>query len=109
MQSLESLVRLAQAADSDWAERQEAFCQIVERFQDMAYGYSLALLGEAALAQDAAQEAFITAYLQLGQLRDPSAFPGWFRRIVFTQCSSMRRRKAFQMQAIEEDQDIPST
>jgi F-type H+-transporting ATPase subunit beta len=60
----------------------EAFCDIVERFQDMAFGIAYAMLGDASVAQDAAQEAFIEAYLKLPALREPAAFPGWFRRIV---------------------------
>jgi hypothetical protein len=33
------------------------------------------------LAQDAAQQVFIDAYLSLHKLLEPAAFPGWFRRI----------------------------
>jgi F-type H+-transporting ATPase subunit beta len=59
-----------------------AFSEIVRRFQDMAYGVAYAILGDAAVAQDVAQEAFIEAYVNLPALREPAAFPGWFRRIV---------------------------
>ena len=70
-----------------------AFEQIVRRFQDMAYGCAYSLLGDFHLAEDASQEAFIEAYRQLRQLRDPDAFPGWFRRIVFKHCHRITRRK----------------
>jgi RNA polymerase sigma factor (sigma-70 family) len=60
----------------------EAFTKLVRRFQDMAYGVAYAMLGDAALAQDAAQESFIEAYLSLPTLREPVAFPGWLRRVV---------------------------
>src|SRR5262245_14258129 len=59
----------------------------------MAFAYSFALLGDAYLAEDVAQEAFITAWHKLSQLRDPEAFPGWFKRIVATQCSRLLRTK----------------
>src|SRR5947209_7871682 len=71
--------------------RQAAFSLIVERYQDAAYGYALATLGDPHLAWDAAQEAFLTAYCSLAQLRSPEAFPGWLRRIVRTRCRHLRR------------------
>lgn len=69
-----------------------AFARIVRRFQHMAFGYAYAMLGEFHLAEDAAQEAFIEAYRRLGSLRDPAAFPAWFRRIVLGRCSRLTRR-----------------
>ena len=72
-------------------ERHRAFGRLVSAFQDMAFGYAYTLLGEAQAAQDAAQEAFITAYLQMDALRDPRAFPGWFKRILWSQCGHLRR------------------
>ncbi len=71
----------------------EAFAAIVSRFQDMAVGYAYALLRDLHLAEDAAQEAFLEAYLCLPKLREPAAFPGWFRRIVFKQCDRLKRGK----------------
>lgn len=65
----------------------EAFGTLVRRFQDMAVGYSYSLLLDFPLAEDAAQEAFLQCYLHLPRLRDPEAFPAWFRRIVFSQCT----------------------
>jgi RNA polymerase sigma factor (sigma-70 family) len=75
------------------AGRQEAFGALVERYQDAAYGYAYALLGDRQLAQDAAQEAFLSAYHNLGALRVPGAFPGWLRRIVRTHCLRLRRAR----------------
>lgn len=70
-----------------------AYAGLVRRFQDMAVGYAYTLLGDFHLAEDAAQEAFVQAYLDLGRLNEPAAFPGWFRRIVFKYCDRMIRRK----------------
>lgn len=87
MEPLEPLVSRARDGDVD------AFSVIVRRFQDMAVGYGYSLLHDFQLAEDAAQEAFFEAYRTLGNLRDPAAFPGWFRRIVFKQCDRITRRK----------------
>src|SRR5262245_24234119 len=70
-----------------------AYEAIVRRFQDMAVGYSYAQLGDWQLAEDAAQEAFIIAYLDLDSLQDAAAFPGWFRRIVVKQIDRIRRKR----------------
>jgi RNA polymerase sigma factor (sigma-70 family) len=69
-----------------------AYESIVRRFQDMAVGYGYAVLGDLQLAEDAAQEAFLNAYSDLHALRDPAAFPGWFRRIVLKHVDRIRRR-----------------
>ncbi len=68
-----------------------AFGRLVRDFQDMAVGYALSLLGDVHAAEDAAQEAFLTAFQKLGDLRETSAFPGWFRAVVRTACVRMRR------------------
>jgi F-type H+-transporting ATPase subunit beta len=69
----------------------EAFSEVVRRCQDMAYSIAYAMLGDTGLAQDAAQEAFIAAYLNLAALREPAAFPGWFRRVVIKHSDRERR------------------
>ncbi len=80
-------VEKAQAGDV------EAFGAVVGRFQDMAVGYAYSVLGDFHLAEDAAQDAFVQAYLNLSTLREVRAFPSWFRRIVFKQCDRITRRK----------------
>lgn len=87
MEDLARLVIRARDGDAD------AFGAVVRRFQDMAVGYSYSLIGNLHLAEDAAQEAFLEAYLCLPGLREPAAFPGWFRRIVFKQCDRLTRGK----------------
>jgi RNA polymerase sigma factor (sigma-70 family) len=60
----------------------------------MAYGCAYSVLGDFHLAQDVAQEAFLAAYRELPNLRQPKAFPGWFRQIVLSQCHRLTRRRA---------------
>jgi RNA polymerase sigma factor (sigma-70 family) len=88
MDALDSVVARAREGDAD------AFAVIVHRFQDMAVGYSYSMLHDFQLAEDAAQEAFFEAYRTLPKLREPAAFAGWFRRIVFKQCDRITRRQA---------------
>lgn len=69
-----------------------AFTEIVRRFEVMAHRIAFTMLGDYSLAEDAAQEAFIDAYLSLHNLREPAAFPGWFRRVVFKHAERQLRR-----------------
>ena len=105
--SQQNLMQLLRAAsNARTAERNAAFNEIVLRFQDMAFGLAYARLGDFALAQDAAQEAFVTAWRHLDQLRTPEAFPGWFQRIVVTQCHRMTRNRRGETVPFDELRDI---
>src|SRR5438270_8645810 len=68
----------------------------------MAYAYAYAVLGDFCLAEDAAQEAFISAWQKLSQLRQPEAFPGWFRRVVLTECNRLTRGKRPRTMSLDE-------
>ncbi|MCL5999124.1 MAG: sigma-70 family RNA polymerase sigma factor [Chloroflexi bacterium] len=103
--SISLLIAKATAARAAHAEKGAAFGQIVRQFQDMAFACAYAVLGDFYLAEDAAQEAFIAAWRNLDQLRQPEAFPGWFKRIVLSQCNRMTRGKHLEtvpLDAIEE-------
>lgn len=87
MASLITIVNRAQDGDVN------AYGELVCRFQDMAVGYAFGILGDAHLAEDAAQEAFVAAYADLPQLQAPEAFPAWFQRVVFKHCDRLTRGK----------------
>lgn len=72
----ESLVQRANRGDVD------AFTDLVTRYQGMAFAYALTTLGDYQLAEDATQQALMTAYRNLASLREPGRFGGWLRGIV---------------------------
>lgn len=78
-------------ASPDAAEREYLFAEVVRRFADMAFACAYALLGDPQLAEDAAQEAFAVAWRRLDAVREPAAFPGWFRRVVASQAHRLLR------------------
>jgi RNA polymerase sigma factor (sigma-70 family) len=86
----------------------DAYDAVVRRFQDMAVGYGYSILRDFQLAEDAAQEAFFEAHRCLASLREPEAFPGWFRRIVFKHCDRIMRRAQIPLVAMDAVQE-PST
>jgi DNA-directed RNA polymerase specialized sigma24 family protein len=101
VKEIRELIIEARTPESSASEKQESFREIVTRFQDLAYACAYAMLKDSWLAQDVAQEAFITAWQKLGQLRQPEAFPGWFRRIVLNECHRLTRSKKLQFVALE--------
>ena len=101
MKDVQDIVLTAADPNNPPAARREAFGELVIRFQDMAFACAFAVLGDVYLAQDTAQEAFVVAWQKLGQLREPAAFPGWFKRIVLTQCNRLTRCKHLQILPLE--------
>ena len=109
MEAYEKWVLIAADEQLPLSERQQAFGELVHLFQDMAYSVANGTLEDFHLAQDAVQESFVTAYRQLNQLRDPLAFPGWFKQIVYSQCHRLLRGKRFPTKPLEATADLIST
>ncbi len=95
MKEVSHLVEAAQAGDS------EAYAALVQRFQGVAYATAYRRVGDHHLAQDIVQDAIIEAFLHLPQLKEPSAFPGWFRQIVLRQCTRVLRQASIQCTSLE--------
>jgi predicted RNA polymerase sigma factor len=101
MNSYEDLVITARTESLDRNRRHAAFGSLVKQFQRLAYRCACKLLNDPRLAEDITQEAFITAYQKLHQLRDPGAFPGWLCQITRTQCHRWQRRSRLTVTDIE--------
>ncbi|HWS15278.1 MAG TPA: RNA polymerase sigma factor, partial [Candidatus Methylomirabilis sp.] len=71
-----ALVRKAREGDT------AAFGEIVRRYQNLVYATAFQILRDRALAEDVAQEAFVTAFQSLRDLRTESSFPPWLRKIA---------------------------
>ena len=98
------------ATQSETAEeRLAAFGRIVREFQDMAYALAYRVLGDSHTAEDVAQEAFIEAWRSLPALREPKAFPGWFRRIILKYCDRVARRPADVLAPLSTAAEVCST
>lgn len=74
-----------------------AYGRIVARFQGMALGDATSQLGDAHLAADAGP-------VDLAQLRQAAAVPGWFRRIGHKHCDRIRRRQRLHLLPLDEEQ-----
>ena len=82
-----------------------AFSELVRRYQDVAFASAYARLGDRQLAEDAVQEAFLTAFRQLDQLRNEAAFPAWLRSIVHRQCQADLAALRIKLARAEQERD----
>jgi RNA polymerase sigma factor (sigma-70 family) len=72
----------------------DAFGEIVERHQRLVFGVALARCGDPALAEDVAQEAFVTAWRDLDRLRDDARVGTWVAGIARNLAASAARSRA---------------
>lgn len=80
----------------------DAFSHLVRKYQDYAYGVAVGALSDFDLARDVVQEAFLSAYCDLGKLKDRERFGGWLRGIVrHTAFRALREMKRVRVLAEE--------
>lgn len=88
---------------------QHAFSQLVLRYQSQLRIWARRLCdGDAHLADDLAQEAFIKAYAALGAFRAEAKFSTWLYRIAFNIAANRWRGKKIQWCELDENEDIES-
>src|SRR5215510_10106876 len=81
---------------------QDAFAEIVYAFQDSVYNLCYRMLGERGEAEDAAQEAFLRAYLNLQRYDSARSFKTWLLSIASNYCIDRLRRRRLQWLSLEE-------
>jgi RNA polymerase sigma factor (sigma-70 family) len=89
-------VSLAEASEGQLITRardgdRDAFGMLVTRHQQVAFRAAYVLCGDAAEAQDAAQEGFLKAYLALARFRAGAPFRPWLLRIVGNEARNRAR------------------
>ncbi len=90
---------------------QEAFGELVLRYQDRLYGTLAQLLGSIHDALDVAQDAFILAFRNLHTFRKESQFYSWLFRIAYNSAMTRHRRERRHKSSSLEDLacDVPQT
>ena len=81
------LVRSAMRGD------ERAFTEIVNSVADRYLGVAHRILRDAALAEDAVQQALLSAWRDLPNLRDPAKFDGWAYRLLVHACYMEARKR----------------
>jgi len=91
-----ALIKQAQKGDV------AAYNQLVLNYQEAIYNLTYRIMGEPQAAEDATQEAFISAYQALNRFRGGS-FKSWLMRIATNACyDELRRRKRRPQTSLEE-------
>jgi RNA polymerase sigma-70 factor (ECF subfamily) len=98
------LVRQAQRGDT------EAYAVLVGLHERFVYNLALRSLGNSEDAADAAQDAFIRAWVGLADFRGQSRFRTWLYRIVINLCINRSPRLRKDLEALTHDEflELPS-
>jgi RNA polymerase sigma factor (sigma-70 family) len=94
------------------AGKRDAFTRIVERYQRLLCSLAYASTGNVGESEDAAQETFIAAWGQLGELREPEKLRPWLCGILRYKVSRIRRQygrdAVLGAEPVESAGDIPA-
>jgi RNA polymerase sigma-70 factor (ECF subfamily) len=82
------LVQAAQRGD------QEAFAILARSHGDRLYAIAQRILRDSSLAEDALQQALVTAWRELPALRDADRFAAWINRLLVHECYSEARKRS---------------
>jgi RNA polymerase sigma-70 factor, ECF subfamily len=88
------LVQAAQHGD------REAFAILARTHGDRLYAIAQRILRDAGLAEDALQQALISAWRELPNLRDPDRFVAWATKLLIHECYAEARRRSRQTASI---------
>lgn len=87
---LEETELIERARDGDAG----AYEDLVRRYQDLAARTAYLLTGDAAEAEDAAQDAFVKAFYALERFRGGASFRPWLLRIVANEARNRRKAQS---------------
>lgn len=81
---------------------EDSFAEIVYTFQDSVYNLCYRMLSDRAEAEDATQEAFLRAYLNLHRYDQNRSFKTWLLTIASNHCIDRIRKRRMQFTSIDE-------
>jgi RNA polymerase sigma-70 factor (ECF subfamily) len=93
--------------ETAWIQRalagdQEAFACLVEAYQTAVYNLAYRMLGNAAEAEDAAQETFLRAYTRLNTYDSDRKFSSWLLAIASHYCIDRLRQRRWGWLSLDE-------
>ena len=102
LETSERLVERAQEQDAD------AFAALIPRFERTALALAYSVTGNATVASDVVQDAFVRAWQRIGDLEDRSRFGGWLCRIVRNLAMDAIRRGPRPAEPLEDNLALPA-
>ena len=88
--------------ESGSVDLERAFTEIVEQYSDLAYSVAFRMLRNAEDAEDAVQEAYISAFKALPNFKGQSKLSTWLYRIVVNACLMKIRKDKSRAKYISE-------
>jgi RNA polymerase sigma-70 factor, ECF subfamily len=96
------LARQAQGGD------ESAFAEIVRRYSPRVFSVASRFFRQRSLVEEAAQEVFLKAFIQLGSFEGRGSMEGWLTRIATNTCLNMvrgaKRRPEFTVSDLTDDE-----
>ncbi|MDP5172342.1 MAG: RNA polymerase sigma factor [Bacteroidia bacterium] len=75
--------------------------RIYQLYSRAMYNICVRILGDTAAAEDALQEAFVSAFRKLNSFEGRSTFGAWLKRIVINKCVSTLQRNKMEFEPLE--------
>ncbi|GAB3866385.1 RNA polymerase sigma factor [Hymenobacter segetis] len=75
------------------AGEKQLFELLMRRYNQRLFRTGVAVLGQPAAAEEAMQNAWVKAYMQLGSFAGRASFPTWLTRIMLNECLMDRRHQ----------------
>ena len=95
-------VIVRKAIDGD----ESSYKSLYSKYAKAMYNICLRHLNSKEDAEDVVQESFITAFKKLKELKDPSTFGGWLRRIVVNNCHQQGRKVKLTFEEFDSTHDV---
>ncbi|HLJ85887.1 MAG TPA: RNA polymerase sigma factor [Candidatus Angelobacter sp.] len=84
-----------------------AFAEIVQEHQRMVFSIAYHFLQDRALAEDLAQEVFLSLYQHLRDIQSPEHLKYWLRRVTSHRCIDQKRRRRQELTLEEAELPAP--
>ena len=96
------------------AGSRDAFCDLYDLYRVRLYRYAYYKLSDRDDAEDAVSSCILSAWAEIGKLKDPEAFPAWIFRILRGACAGIIRtqiagKKADSLDDLEGPSEVRST
>lgn len=80
-----------------------SYTYLVEKYKNMAFTIAMKILSNAQDAEDAAQESFVKAYMQISSFEGKSKFSTWLYTIVYRTAVSKLQQPRLALQSIDDE------
>ncbi|OJV16737.1 MAG: RNA polymerase subunit sigma-24 [Dyadobacter sp. 50-39] len=80
-----------------------SYTYLVDKYKTMAFTIAMKILSNAQDAEDAAQESFVKAYMQIGSFEGKSKFSTWLYTIVYRTAVSKLKEPRLALQSIDDE------